>query len=99
MKSIICLFLDHKWKYSVQNSIVNGVQKDCERCGESVFRNLDRPEPAPIKIKRNYTPIVIKISLLLTSPLWGIPLIIVIGIVWVIKKLWRIISNAFDSFV
>lgn len=99
MKPIICLFWGHKWKYSVKNSIVNGAQKDCERCGESVFRNLDLPEPTPIKIKKNYTPTVIKMFLLLTSPLWGIPLIIVIGIVWITKRLWRIISEEVDSFM
>lgn len=97
MKSITCLFWGHKWKYSVQNSIVNGVQKDCERCGESVFRDLDLPEPAPIK--KNYAPTVVKIILLFTSPLWGIPLVIIIAIVWVTKRLWRIISDEVDSLM
>lgn len=99
MKSIICSFLGHKWKYSVKNSTVNGVQKDCERCGESIFRILDLPEPAPIEIKKNYAPTVIKIILLLTSPLWGIPLVIIIAIVWVTKRLWRIISEEVDSLM
>lgn len=99
MKSIICSFLGHKWKYSVKNSIVNGAQKDCERCGESIFRNLDLPKPTPIDIKKNYAPAVIKVLLLLTSPLWGIPLVIVIGIVLVTKRLWRIISEEVDSFI
>ncbi len=100
MKQLICIFLGHKWKYSVQNSIVNAAAKDCVRCGKNVFRIIDLPyltEKEEFLAKRaKLVRFLKKVSLFITSPIWIIPLGVVYVLFWISKKLWRFITEIID---